>query len=86
MTASGFGRRSPLADFPAKGRGTQGVAAKLSTKSGEIVSAFLVSPADKLLAVLSSDQGKPVAAKALPSANRTNAGKVVVVTAAARAG
>ncbi len=82
VTAGGFGRRSPLNEFPTKGRGTQGVAAKLSTKSGEIASAFLVKPEDKLMLVTASDQIKPLAAKALPSASRTNAGKAVAVLAA----
>jgi DNA gyrase subunit A len=79
VTAAGFGRRSPLKEFPAKGRGTQGVAAKLATKSGEIVSAFLVAADDKLMFALSSEVAKSVAAKSLPSASRTNAGKVVLV-------
>jgi hypothetical protein len=82
VTAAGYGRRSPLKEFPAKGRGTQGVAAKLATKSGVIVSAFLVSPDDKLQLVTVSEQSKPLSAKSLPSAGRTNVGKAVVVLAA----
>jgi hypothetical protein len=54
----------------------------LSTKSGEIVSALLVSPDDKLQLVTVSEQSKPLAAKSLPSAARTNAGKAIIVLAA----
>jgi len=79
VSAAGFARRSPLAEFPAKGRGTQGVAAKLSAKSGQIVSAFLVAAADKLWFVLADGTAKTVSAKTIPLAGRTNVGKVVVV-------
>ncbi len=77
--AAGFARRSPLAEFPTKGRGTQGVAAKLSAKGGSIVSALLLTARDKLLFALGDGAAKAVAAKAIPLANRANAGKVVVV-------
>ncbi len=78
VSAAGFARRSPLSEFPAKGRGTQGVTAKLSTKGGQIVSAFLVAAADKLWFALADSTVKTVSAKAIPAASRTNAGKVVV--------
>ena len=77
--AAGFARRSPLSEFPIKGRGTQGVAAKLSPKGGPVVSALLVTAADKLWFAPGNGAVKAVAARAIPAANRTNAGKVVVV-------
>ena len=77
--AAGFARRSPLSEFPTKGRGTQGVAAKLSPKGGPLVSTLLVAAADKLWFAAGEGAVKAVAAKAIPSANRTHAGKVVVV-------
>ncbi|MGE5603987.1 MAG: DNA gyrase C-terminal beta-propeller domain-containing protein, partial [Nitrososphaerales archaeon] len=79
LTSAGFGRRSPLTDFPAKGRGTQGVGAKLAAKSGPIVASLLVKPTDKLLVELSQGEPKPLAAKSIPAASRAAAGKVVLV-------
>ncbi len=85
LTSAGYGRRSPLADFPAKGRGTQGVGAKLATKSGPIVASLLVKPVDKLLVAVSDGAPKPLTAKAIPAAPRTGAGKVVLVLGALQA-
>ena len=85
LTSAGFGRRSPLTDFPAKGRGTQGVGAKLAAKSGPVVSSLLVKPTDKLLVAVSQGEPKPLAVKAIPHAARTAAGKVVLVLRADQA-
>ncbi len=85
VTSAGYGRRSPLSDFPAKGRGTQGVAAKLATKSGPVVTSLLVKPTDKLLVAVSEGEPKPLLAKAIPQAARTAAGKVVLVLGAVQA-
>jgi DNA gyrase subunit A len=85
LTAAGFGRRSPLRDFPAKGRGTQGVAAKLAAKSGPIVASLLLKPTDRLMVATSQGEPKPLAAKAIQHAARTAAGKVVLVLGAAQA-
>jgi DNA gyrase subunit A len=77
VASAGAGRRSPLADFPTKGRGTQGVTARLGARTGPIVSAFLVAPADKVLLALLSGATKTISGKNLALARRSNTGKAV---------
>lgn len=52
----GFGKRTPIADFPTKGRGGKGVIAiKTSERNGELVQALAVAEGDDI--VLISDNG-----------------------------
>lgn len=52
----GFGKRTPMADFPLKGRGGKGIIAiKTSERNGELVQALAVSDSDDI--VLISDAG-----------------------------
>ena len=52
----GFGKRTPVDDFPIKGRGTQGVIAmQTSDRNGQIVGAAQVTDDDEV--ILISDQG-----------------------------
>lgn len=52
----GFGKRTPIADFPTKGRGGKGVIAiKTSERNGELVQALAVAQGDDI--VLISDNG-----------------------------
>ncbi len=58
LTASenGFGKRTQVADFPLKGRGTQGVIAmQVSERNGALVGAVQVFDGDELMLI--SDQG-----------------------------
>jgi DNA gyrase subunit A len=58
LTASehGYGKRTQVADFPLKGRGTQGVIAmQVSTRNGALVGAVQVFDGDELMLI--SDQG-----------------------------
>jgi DNA gyrase subunit A len=50
--ANGFGKRTPLEDYPVKGRGTQGVINIDATeRNGEVVGVKLVHPADELMMI-----------------------------------
>ena len=54
LTASenGFGKRTPLADFPMRGRGAQGVIAmQTSNRNGQLVSAVQVFSGDELMLI-----------------------------------
>ncbi len=58
LTAShnGFGKRTPVADFPAHNRGGKGVIAmQTSERNGSLVAAVQVTPEDQLMLI--SDQG-----------------------------
>jgi DNA gyrase subunit A len=52
VTENGFGKRTPLQDFPTKGRGTMGVIASgASTRNGDLVGAVLVRPEDEIMLI-----------------------------------
>ena len=72
LTASerGYGKRTDLAEFPAKGRGGQGVIAmRTNDRNGALVGAVQVFPEDEIMLI--SDQGTLV---------RTHAGDVSLVS------
>ncbi|MDH3643085.1 MAG: DNA gyrase subunit A, partial [Gammaproteobacteria bacterium] len=49
---NGFGKRTPVADFPVKGRGAQGVIAmQTSSRNGDLVGAVQVFPGDELMLI-----------------------------------
>jgi DNA gyrase subunit A len=55
-TERGYGKRTPLADFPRKGRGTQGVIAiQCSERNGALVAAVATDPRHELMLI--SDKG-----------------------------
>ncbi|MEO0650392.1 MAG: DNA gyrase subunit A [Planctomycetota bacterium] len=46
----GYGKRTPVADYPIKGRGNQGVInIKVTDRNGDVVSAVLTQPGDELM-------------------------------------
>ena len=52
VTENGFGKRTPIEDFPAKGRGTKGVIAiSSSQRNGAQVGAVLVTPGDEIMLI-----------------------------------
>jgi DNA gyrase subunit A len=54
-SATGYGKLTPLADFPPQGRGGQGVIALQTTdRNGETVAALQVTPADELMLISST--------------------------------
>lgn len=63
VTRNGFGKRTPLADYPRKGRGTRGVIGiRTSERNGPLVGAALVNVADEVLMI--SDGGTLVRTRA----------------------
>jgi DNA gyrase subunit A len=55
-TENGYGKRTPLPDYPRKGRGTQGVIGIQTTeRNGKLVRAVLMGPRDEVLLI--SDGG-----------------------------
>ena len=51
-TANGYGKRTPVEEFPCKGRGTQGVIAiKPSERNGPVVGATLVNQDDEMMLI-----------------------------------
>jgi DNA gyrase subunit A len=52
VTENGYGKRTPIEDFPAKGRGTKGVIAiSTSERNGAQVGAVLVRPGDEIMLI-----------------------------------
>ncbi len=52
LSANGYGKRTPVAEFPLRGRGGQGVIAmQLSTRNGQLVGALQVREQDELLLI-----------------------------------
>ncbi|QHJ10605.1 DNA gyrase subunit A [Paraglaciecola mesophila] len=68
-TENGFGKRTPVEDYPAKSRATQGVVSiKVSERNGKVVGAVQVNESDEIMLI--SDQGTLV---------RTRVGEVSTV-------
>ena len=62
-SAKGYGKRTPAADFPRKGRGAQGVIAmQTSTRNGELIGAAQVFSGDEIMLI--SNQGTLVRTRA----------------------
>jgi DNA gyrase subunit A len=79
ITATGFGKRVPLAEFPVQGRNGQGViAAKPAPRAGELAGAALVESGDLLACLVSSGAAKVLRAAALPETARATLGKAVL--------
>ncbi len=57
VTEHGFGKRTPVADFPVKGRGTMGVISIKTTKrNGDVVTSMPVSEDDQIMIATSDGQ------------------------------
>ncbi|WP_319020031.1 DNA gyrase C-terminal beta-propeller domain-containing protein, partial [Xanthomonas sacchari] len=62
-TENGYGKRTPLGEYPRKGRGTQGVIGiQTSERNGKLVGAVLLSTRDEVLLI--SDGGTLVRTRA----------------------
>ncbi len=81
--ANGYGKRTPVGDFPTKGRGGKGlIAIKTSARNGELVRATVVSDEDELLLI--SDAGTMVRTRvAEVSVTGRNAQGVMLIRLAA---
>ncbi len=76
VTALGFAKRTPLADFPAQGRNGQGVvAAKLTPKSGAVAGAALMGPEDAVMCGLNGGGNRVLGPKDLLEMGRAATGK-----------
>jgi DNA gyrase subunit A len=54
-TENGYGKRTPVADYPRHGRGTQGtIAIQLSERNGKLVGARLVDAVDEVMLITSN--------------------------------
>ncbi|MCC7082350.1 MAG: DNA gyrase subunit A [Burkholderiales bacterium] len=54
VTENGYGKRTPLAEYPRRGRGAQGVIAiETSARNGPVVAARLVSDSDEIILITS---------------------------------
>ena len=52
VTSQGFGKRTPVADYPLQGRGGQGVTTfKITSKTGDLISARMVNPKQELMLI-----------------------------------
>jgi DNA gyrase subunit A len=50
--ANGYGKRTPVEEFPTKGRGTKGVISmRIGERNGEQVGAVLVRPGDEIMLI-----------------------------------
>ncbi len=55
VTENGYGKRTPIAEYPVKGRGTMGVLTiKLTTKKGGLAGALIVRPHQELIFISQS--------------------------------
>ncbi|GIX30649.1 MAG: DNA gyrase subunit A [Porticoccaceae bacterium] len=75
VSANGYGKRTPVDEFPRKGRGTQGVIAmQTSERNGPLVGALQVSPGDEIMLI--SDRGTLVRTRVaeVPSLGRNTQG------------
>src|SRR5262249_4940929 len=54
-TAGGYAKRTPIGEYPVKGRGTMGVVtARIVDQRGELVGALMVGPEDEVYAITST--------------------------------
>ena len=85
VTAGGFGKRTPLSDYPAKGRGTGGVGTfnRDSIKqTGRIAAARVVQGADDLTIISAGGQVLRTRVKDIPKARRATRGERLIELAA----
>src|SRR5207244_10315694 len=75
VTAQGYGKRSPLRDYPTKGRGGKGVIGhQLTRKTGDLAGAFVGSKEQDLLTISSSGKVQRVGAADIRRVGRSSQG------------
>jgi len=78
VLGAGYAKRVPLADFPTQGRNGKGIgAAKLSSRSGDVVCGALLEPEDRLVCVQSDESAVGFACAALAQMGRPASGKAL---------
>jgi DNA gyrase subunit A len=82
ITAAGFGKRSPLAEYSVQGRNGGGIVThKITDKTGEVVAALVLPPKAEnawLVFVTGRGQAKAALTVEVPAMGRSVLGKVVV--------
>ena len=79
VTANGFAKRTPIADFRVQGRGGQGTAAlSVSERTGPLVSAKEVLEGDELMVTTAAGKGARLAAAKIPIQGRATQGKQLI--------
>jgi DNA gyrase subunit A len=78
VLGAGYAKRVPLADFPTQGRNGKGIgAAKLSSRSGDVVCGALLEPEDRLVCVQAEQSAVGVSYAALAQMGRATSGKAL---------
>ncbi|MFN2611892.1 MAG: DNA gyrase subunit A [Solirubrobacterales bacterium] len=75
VTENGYGKRTPMTDYPVKGRGTMGVLTiKLTTKRGGLAGAMIVREYQELVFISHNGMVQRTAAKGISSMGRSTQG------------
>src|SRR5687767_9987193 len=75
VTENGFGKRSPIADYPVKGRGTMGVQTiKLTDRKGALAGAMIVREHDELVFISQNGMVQRTAVKGISLYGRASQG------------
>ena len=75
VSDAGYAKRTQIAHFPRKGRGTQGViGVKITDRKGKVVAAFMVGLDDEIVAVASNGVAMRTEVKQISSQGRAATG------------
>jgi DNA gyrase subunit A len=75
VTENGYGKRTPIADYPVKGRGTKGVlTAKLTAKKGGLAGALIVREHEALLFISQNGMVQRTSVKGISEMGRATQG------------
>jgi DNA gyrase subunit A len=75
VTENGFGKRTPISDYPVKGRGTMGVqTVKLTDKKGALAAALIVREHDELVFISQNGMVQRTAVKGISRYGRASQG------------
>ena len=75
VTANGYGKRTPISEYPVKGRGTKGVlTAKLTEKKGGLAGAMIVREHEQLLFISQSGMVQRTSVKGISQMGRATQG------------
>ncbi len=75
VTENGYGKRTPVADYPVKGRGTKGVlTAKLTAKKGGLAGALIVREHEQLLFISQNGMVQRTSVKGISEMGRATQG------------
>ncbi|MFT3864798.1 MAG: DNA gyrase subunit A [Solirubrobacterales bacterium] len=79
VTENGYGKRTPVADYPVKGRGTKGVlTAKLTEKRGGLAGALIVNPHQDLLFISQNGMVQRTSVEGISQMGRSTQGVKVM--------